>query len=259
VIDAESADLLMMAKDRGSEALGEFAAAMAEHGAKPEQITEIVMDMSPAYIAGAMEHFPGARVVFDAFHIMSRPQEDRQPKAVRRVRRSRINMASQALDKVRKDLARQGANLRGGLWALRGNAWTRNGEQQQRRAQLMAAYPALGRAVVLRELLQDALASGERAQLAGWLAWAERSRLASLPRSGANPQTSSRRRLGLHGNQTDQRPHGSCQRFAATSQTHRPRVPQLPLLPTRRLPQSWRSQSSNPTALTHLKRRRAPI
>lgn len=44
----------------------------------------------------------------------------------------------------------------------------------------MATYPALGRAVVLRELLQDALASGERAQLEGWLAWAERSRLTAF-------------------------------------------------------------------------------
>jgi transposase len=95
VIDAETTDLLMMAKDRGAEALGEFVAAMAEHRAKPEQITEIVMDMSPNYIAGAMAYFPGARVVFDAFHIMK--------------------MAGQALDKVRKDLTRQGADLRGGL------------------------------------------------------------------------------------------------------------------------------------------------
>jgi transposase len=84
------------------------------------------------------------------------------------------------MDKVRKDLARQGADLRGGLWALRGNGWTRNGEQQQRRSQLMAAYPALGRAVALREYLQDALASGEQAQLEGWLAWAERSRLTAF-------------------------------------------------------------------------------
>jgi transposase len=38
----------VMAKDRESEALGEFADAMAKHGAKPEQITEIAMDMSPA-------------------------------------------------------------------------------------------------------------------------------------------------------------------------------------------------------------------
>lgn len=160
VIDAESTDLLMMAKDRGADTLGEFAAAMTKHGGRPEQITEIVMDMSPAYIAGAAAYFPGARVVFDAFHIMK--------------------MAGQALDKVRKDLARQGADLRGGLWALRGNAWTRNSEQQERRSQLMAAYPALGRAVALREFLQDALAGSDRAQLEGWLAWAQRSRLAAF-------------------------------------------------------------------------------
>ncbi len=89
-------------------------------------------------------------------------------------------MAGQTLDKVRKDLARQGADLRGGLWALRSNARTRNGEQQQRRAQLMAAYPEPERAVVLRELLQDDLGTRERAQLEGWLAWAERSRLVAF-------------------------------------------------------------------------------
>jgi transposase len=121
-----------------------------------------------------MAYFLGARVVFDTIHIMSRPRGDRQPKPARRRRRSRINMAGQALNKVRKDLARQGADLHGGLWALRGNAWTRNGEQKQRRAQLMATYSALGCAAVLRELLQDALASGARAQVEGWLAWADR-------------------------------------------------------------------------------------
>jgi transposase len=160
VIDAESTDLLMMAKDRGADTLGEFAAAMTKHGGRPEQITEIVMDMSPAYIAGAAAYFPGARVVFDAFHIMK--------------------MAGQALDKVRKDLARKGGDLRGGLWALRGNAWTRNSEQQERRSQLMATYPALGRAVALREFLQDALAGSDRSQLEAWLAWAQRSRLAAF-------------------------------------------------------------------------------
>ena len=160
VIDAESTDLLMMAKDRGADTLGAFAAAMTKHGGRPEQITEIVMDMSPAYIAGAAAYFPGARVVFDAFHIMK--------------------MAGQALDKVRKDLARKGGDLRGGLWALRGNAWTRNSEQQERRSQLMAAYPALGRAVALREFLQDALAGSDRSQLEAWLAWAQRSRLAAF-------------------------------------------------------------------------------
>lgn len=50
----------------------------------------------------------------------------------------------------------------------------------------MATYPALGRVVVLRELVQDALSSSEQAQLEEWLVWAERSRLTAfcdLPRT----------------------------------------------------------------------------
>jgi transposase len=44
----------------------------------------------------------------------------------------------------------------------------------------MSAYPALERAVALREYFQDALANGERAKLAGCLAWADRSRLVAF-------------------------------------------------------------------------------
>jgi transposase len=160
VIDADSGSLLLMVKGRSAHALAEAAAAMPSHGARPGQITEIVMDMSPAYIAGAAAHFPQARVVFDLFHIMK--------------------LAGEALDKVRKALRREGADLAGGLWALRGNPWTRSEEQRQLREELKAAYPALGRAVILREALQGALASGQREQLQWWMSWADRSRLPSF-------------------------------------------------------------------------------
>ena len=48
-------------------------------------------------------------------------------------------------------------------------------EQQKLQSQLMVAYLALGRAVALRELLQDALAGNHWAQLEGRRAWALRS------------------------------------------------------------------------------------
>ena len=82
---------------------------MPAHGAKAEAITEVIMDMSPAYIAGVQTHFPNARIVFDLFHIMK--------------------LAGEALDAVRKSLRKEGADLTGGLWALRGNEWTRSQEQ----------------------------------------------------------------------------------------------------------------------------------
>ena len=118
------------------------------------------------YIAGAMAYFLAAHVVLDAFHIMSQPQAGSQPKAARRVRRSRINMADwpSSGQGPQGTLARQGGDLPGGVWALRGNTWTRNSNVDPNSG---GAYPALGRAVVLREFLQNALAGSDRAQPKG--------------------------------------------------------------------------------------------
>ena len=52
VLDAQSHDLLLMVEGRSAEAVAELVAAMPAHGAKAQAITEVVMDMSPAYIAG---------------------------------------------------------------------------------------------------------------------------------------------------------------------------------------------------------------
>ena len=91
--------------------------------------------MSPAYQSGASQFFPRAQIVFDRFHLMQ--------------------MAGQAVDRVRKELARQGADLKGSLWALRGNEWTRSQEQCQQRSALCNRYPKLGRAIGLRDTLQE--------------------------------------------------------------------------------------------------------
>lgn len=157
VLDADSHDLLLLVEGRSGAAIAEFARAMPAHQACPEQITHVVMDMSPAYIAGAEKAFPKARIVFDLFHIMK--------------------LAGEALDEVRKNLRQQGADLFGGLWALRGNVWTRSEEQQLLRQQLCRSYPKLGRAMTLRDTLQDVLAAEDVCSLHWWLGWATRSRL----------------------------------------------------------------------------------
>jgi transposase len=58
VLDAQSHDLLLMLEGRSAEAVAEFVAAMPAHGAKAEAITEVVMDMSPAYITECKPTFP---------------------------------------------------------------------------------------------------------------------------------------------------------------------------------------------------------
>jgi transposase len=160
VLDADSHELLLMVEGRSAQAITELLAAMPAHGARAEAITEVVMDMSPAYIAGLQSHFPNARIVRqppDLFHIMK--------------------LAGEALDAVRKSLRQQGADLTGGLWALRGNEWTRSQEQLELRRKLARAYPVLGRALALREALQGVLADGDLPSLRWWLGWADRCRL----------------------------------------------------------------------------------
>jgi len=157
VMDADTRELLFLTEGREGDALGAFVQELRAHGGRPEQIELVAMDMSPAFIKGVRQHLPKARIVFDRFHIMQ--------------------MAGQALDEVRKDLQHQGADLTGGLWALRGNSWTRSEEQLAQRHQFCRQYPKLGRAMMLRETLQDILAGPSAEDLRWWVTRARRSRL----------------------------------------------------------------------------------
>ncbi len=158
VVDADTRELLFLSEGREGAAVGAFVAALRAHGGQPEQIELVAIDMSPAYRQGVRAHLPQARIVFDHFHLMQ--------------------MAGKALDEVRKELRRAGAELAGDLWSIRGNAWTRSAEQQARRQALCRQYPKLGRAMMLRETLQDVLAGEDAPSLRWWVTRARRSRLA---------------------------------------------------------------------------------
>ncbi len=99
VLNAENSRLLLMVEGRSAEALRAFATALLEHGGDPTQIEAIAMDMSPAYVKGATRYFlvPGSSST------------------------SSTVLASEALDKVRRELHREGADLKGAMWSLRGN------------------------------------------------------------------------------------------------------------------------------------------
>ena len=155
------ARLLFMTPERTAACVGEFAAEMEAHGAAPGQIGLAAIDMSPAYKRGIAEHLPLAEVVHDRFHV--------------------AQMAGKAVDEVRKQMVREGAEMKGALWALRGNVENLREDQRALREDLCARYERIGRALGLREALQKVWecpdrASGEK-ELSAWRAWACRSRL----------------------------------------------------------------------------------
>src|SRR6478752_6753511 len=150
-----------MVEGRGVQALGAFAEALRLHRGEPSQIEAIATDMSTSYVKGASQYFPQARIVFDKFHVMV--------------------LAGKALEEVRLQLQREGAQLKGAMWTLRGNAWNLSQERQAQRKDLCRQYTQLGRAMSLRETLQAIYANSNRqlaeAELDWWCGWAARSRL----------------------------------------------------------------------------------
>ena len=156
-----AARLLFMTPERTAACVGEFVAAMGAHGAQAEQVQIAAIDMSPAYQKGAAEHLPQAQVVFDRFHVMK--------------------LAGEAVDGVRQELRAQGADLKGAIWALRGNLENLRQDQRELRVELCAKHQALGRALALRESLQETWQwpgpASAGMHLESWCAWAARSRL----------------------------------------------------------------------------------
>ena len=155
------ARLLFMTPERTAASVGEFVAEMDAHGAKAEQVQIAAIDMSPAYQKGVAEHLPQAKVVFDRFHVMK--------------------LAGEAVDGVRKDLRAQGVDLKGAMWALRGNFENLSQAQRELRLELCAKHKAIGRAIALRENLQETWnwpgSFSAEMHLKQWCSWAMRSRL----------------------------------------------------------------------------------
>src|SRR4030088_2628502 len=130
-----------MGAGRGVHGLGAFAEALRLHGGEPSPIQALPSDMSASYMKGATHCFPQASIVFDKFHVMV--------------------LAGEALDKVRLQLQREGAELKGAMWSLRGNAWNLTQNRQAQRKDLCRQYTQLGRAMSLRETLQAIYAGSD--------------------------------------------------------------------------------------------------
>lgn len=66
----ERGRVLFVTEGRSHTAFHDFAADLLAHRGDPARITDVCMDMSPAYQRGAAEVLPDAAVTFDRFHVM---------------------------------------------------------------------------------------------------------------------------------------------------------------------------------------------
>lgn len=94
--DLDRARLVYATEGRSAGVLGEFREDLEAHGGNGEQIEELCMDMSPAYLKGAREAFPAAEVTFDRFHM--------------------VKLLNEAVDAVRRREQKQRPELKRTRW-----------------------------------------------------------------------------------------------------------------------------------------------
>jgi hypothetical protein len=97
--DARERRVGFVTEGRDAATIARFAEHLATHKARPEQITAVSIDMSPAFIRGVADHLPKARITFDKFHVVAH--------------------ASAALDQTRRRKQRHDPSLKGLCWTLR--------------------------------------------------------------------------------------------------------------------------------------------
>jgi len=68
--DMDSGEVLFATEGKDSNTIKAFAEEWPKHEAKAEQIKEVTIDMSPAFIAGIRDYLPNASVTFDKFHVI---------------------------------------------------------------------------------------------------------------------------------------------------------------------------------------------
>jgi len=67
--DIKNAKVIYIEMGKGKNTIKKFKDTISKT-INPEQIEYIAMDMSPAFISGASEYFPAAKIVFDKFHVI---------------------------------------------------------------------------------------------------------------------------------------------------------------------------------------------
>ena len=172
--DADARRLLFATPGRDAKTFAAFAADLEDHGGDPARITDVSMDMSKAFQAGAARTCPKARITLDRFHVVA--------------------LASKALDQVRRAETKLEPDLKGSRWALLKCSvnWTR--KQINTMHWLQRSGLKTTRAWRLKEALRKIYrqctdpAEAERL-LRRWICWARRSRLAPFKALGATVRT----------------------------------------------------------------------
>lgn len=166
-VDMADRRTIFVTEGKDAATIAAFTRDFEAHGGKPQSITDVSMDMSPAFIAGVKENLPCAAITFDKYHI--------------------LKVINEAVDAVRKTETKEQDLLRGQKYVFLKNRENLT-ETQRKTLEVIEALPRLNlktvRAYHMRENFQEIYKEETREEfksgLKHWYFWATHSRIKEM-------------------------------------------------------------------------------
>lgn len=147
--DLETRRVIHVCEGKDATTVENFVTSLEEKGGNKDNIEVISMDMSPAFISGAMEHLPNATLVFDKFHL--------------------IQSLNKTLDEVRIAERKGNELLKGHKYTVLKKYDNLSSSKKSELEYLLMMYPTLGEAYRLRELFQEVFTIEDSQEAKGYL------------------------------------------------------------------------------------------
>jgi transposase len=164
-VDMTARDVVFATPGKDAETISRFSDTLLTHGGDAGNISEVSMDMSPAFMSGARKYLANACITFDKFHV--------------------IKLLNEAIDEIRRNEQSINPCLKGSRYI-----WLKNPEkltvrQQNDMKTLSKENRKLAKAYQMKLTFQDIYRSTSDKETADfaikkWLSWAYRSRLVPI-------------------------------------------------------------------------------
>lgn len=164
-MDLERAKVLFVTEGKDASTVARFADDLVDHGGSPDDVEQVCIDMSAAFIKGVQESLPEAAITFDKFHVMK--------------------LLGDAVDQTRRDERATAPELKGQRYALLRRPETMSEAQLEFASSLLLSRsaPKTARAFHLKLAfadLWDQPKSFAEIYLKKWYGWAVRSRIPAM-------------------------------------------------------------------------------
>ena len=161
-VDLDDSRVIHVCEGKGKETLQSIQQHLESKGVLAEQITQLSMDLSPSFIAGAAASFPSAEITFDRFHV--------------------VKLLNEAMDKVRKAERKEHDELKGHKYTFLKNRKNLSEKKEKSLAEMIRLYPTLGEAYRLKVLFDDLWGMPDKSAATAFLTqWCDEVEAAKIP------------------------------------------------------------------------------